>query len=240
MTPEPPFDALMSADALVPDHDAATDVFVRELGMQRLPDRHIHRPSGQSATWSVPRIHPDRGIAPTMLEILDAEPPDPSTSRPNDYAYLPEIAASPGDRPIRCHSTPVGAGDLDAVVERLARSGARHRLDEPTERLPFRRLWVGFTSDEPGVYDPAVDGWLRLEVIPSAANRLSLGLTPAPVPAKDGTVVRVLAKTFLVSDLAESLHALEKHFDWHSETCARHRRHRPGDPPISPCPKLHP
>jgi hypothetical protein len=214
MTSDLAFDALLSADALVPDHDIATHVFVRELGMQRVADRHVHRPSGQSATWSFPRIHPDRGLAPTMLEILSADRPDRSITRPLDYAYLPEIAASQGERPVQCHSSPIGVPDVDAVVERLERSGARFRLDEPTERLPFPRLWVGFARDEPGVYEPTADGGLRLEIVPSAANRLSMKLTPPPSPANDGTIIRVASRTFLVSDLTRSLTAIERHFGW--------------------------
>jgi hypothetical protein len=205
------FEVLLSADALVPDHDRAVARLPTELGVRPPAERHVVRSPPAGAIWSFNRVHPDRGLAPTNLEFLQALPADPAVPVDDDYAYIPEIGVAQGGRPAKLHSTPVGVTDLDAALERLDRTGGRYRLHEPTGELPFRRVWIGHTREDRGHYDPATDGGLWLELVPAEAHRLPPDPGPAPERRADGTLIRILARTILVADLAATLGALREH-----------------------------
>ncbi len=142
-------------------------------------------PEGTGGKWTFIRLRKDRRVAPTAFEILGIpyHPPDPD-HRPTDYAYLPEIAASQGSRPARNHSTVLSTLDFPAVLDTLMATGADFRLDQPHPRLPAPRLWIGFSDEHPGVYDPKTDGGLRLEILPHEAFRLP----PASTEPTSGSV----------------------------------------------------
>jgi hypothetical protein len=214
------FELLMSGDAVVPDHDAAVAQCQREWGLPAVHRNWTATPPGSGAKWSFARLQRDRRLAPTALEILGIPygSSDPE-ERPAGYAYLPEIAASQGDRPVRNHSTVVTSADLGAVAERLTATGGRFRLDEADANLPFSRLWIGFSHQDADRYEPETDGGLRLEVLPH--DRLGMpepGLAPEVVPLGPGAPVRMVARTVLVSDLDAVLLALDRHFGWRPET----------------------
>ncbi len=216
------FELLVSGDAVVPDHDVAIARCQEEWGLPAVHPNWTVAPPGAGAKYSFARIQRDRRQAPTALEILgipylvsasDPEPPG--------YAYLPEIAASQGDRPVRNHSTVISALDVRAVAARLAAAGGKFRLDEPDANLPFPRLWIGYSDRHPGEYDPTTDGGLRLEVIPHQSLVMpdpnsTPDSTPAPLDA--GTPVRMVARTLLVADLDATLAALEAGLGWRPGT----------------------
>ena len=214
------FELLMSGDAVVPDHDAAVAQCQREWGLPAVHRNWTAAPPGSGSKWSFARLQRDRRLAPTAVEILGIPygSYDPE-ERPAGYAYLPEIAASQGDRPVRNHSTVVTAADLEAVAERLTATGGRFRLDEADANMPFSRLWIGFSDQEADRYEPATDAGLRLEVLPH--DRLGMpdpGQPPQPVPLDPGAPVRVVARTMLATDLDAVLLALDTHFGWQPET----------------------
>ena len=222
------FELLVSGDAVVPDHDEAVARCEREWGLPPVHPNWTSAPPGAGGKWSFARLQRDRRLAPTALEILGIpyHPPAPE-HRPDGYAYLPEIAASQGDRPVRNHSTVVSVADVAAVAERIAAAGGQCRLDAPDATLPFPRLWVGFTADRPDTYDAATDGGIRLELIPHQALAM-----PDPGPGPDlpgptldpGAPVRITARTVLVDDLDACLAVLEANLGWAPTTVATGRQ----------------
>jgi hypothetical protein len=216
------FELLVSGDAVVPDHDVAIARCQEEWGLPPVHPNWTVAPPGAGAKYSFARIQRDRHQAPTALEILGI-PYQAGESDPNQagHAYLPDIAASQGDRPVRNHSTVVSALDVRAVAGQLAVAGGRFRLDEPDANLPFPRLWIGYSERHPGEYDPTTDGGLRLEVIPHQSL-----LMPDPHTASvrvrldAGAPVRMVARTLVVADLDATLGALESNLGWRPETVA--------------------
>lgn len=203
---------LVSADAVVPDHDAALRRCCEEWGLPEADPRFAQAPAGYGAKWTFARVHADRRLAPTALEVLGVPYRAPAPAdRPTGYPYLPEIAAAQGDRPARNHSTVVAA-DVEQVAGRLRATGAAHRLDPPNDVLPFPRLWVGFDPERPERYDPAGDAGIRLEVIPFDVLRMPTGVPDAVPWAGDGRPVRILTRTLLVDELDEGLRRLERNF----------------------------
>lgn len=208
------FEILLSADAFVPDHAAAVRIASAELGIRLVDERRFVRAADQRAEWSFSRVHPDRRVAPTMLEFLAPLDRDEPVTRASDYAYIPEIAAAQGRRPARLHSTPVGVSDIGALADQLASRGLPFRLDAASALLPFQRLWVGFDSTAPATYRPDADGGVHLEFVPFDV----LGLPPA-VPltrldVADGAPVRISARTLIVDDISDTLHRLDTNFGW--------------------------
>jgi hypothetical protein len=214
------FELLVSGDAVVADHDYAIAQCQAEWRLPAVHRNWTSAPSGAGAKWSFARLQRDRRLAPTALEILGI-PYDPVApdQRPFGYAYLPEIAAAQGDRPVRNHSTVVSTGNLDATVARLEATGGHFRLDPPKADMPFPRLWVGFSVDDPGVYDPGTDGGLRIEILPHAALAMpDPDVAARPVPLDAGAPVRIVARTMLVEDLDPVLAAVETHLGWRPTT----------------------
>jgi hypothetical protein len=206
-------DLLMSADMLVPDATTALDALVTSLGVpQPKPSwRQLWDGFGFDAFWC--RLDPDLTSAPTRLEIISpAEPPDPAL----DHPHMAAIFDAHGDRPAKAHSTPISVPAVETLVERLARRGARFRLDPPIPELPIPRLWIGVTADEPARYLPESDAGLRLEFLPTVGLMLPPGTQQGRVPVRtgDGRFTRVLARLFVTHDLAATRRTLAENFDW--------------------------
>jgi hypothetical protein len=208
------FDILLSGDAYVPDHDAAVRQAAAELGIRRPDERRFTRNPMQRIVWSMSKVHPDRRTAPTLLEFLATLPAEDGWTPGEHYDAVPEIAASQGDRPAKLHSTPIGVTDVRALADRLASRGVTHRLTGPSEHYPFPRLWLGHDHGRPGWYDPGADGGTYLEFLPTEV----LGL-PEPGPGDPGDVqpgasVRIVARTLLVNDLADTVRIYRNNFAW--------------------------
>jgi len=226
------FEFLVSADAVVPDYDAAVARCQAEWGLPDVHPNWVSAPQGMGAKWCFARLQRDRRLAPTALEILGI-PYQPTTAdtRPEGYAFLPEIAVAQGDRPARNHSTVVAAVDLDSVVDRVEAAGGEYRLDGPDGNLAFPRLWIGFTPDRPDVYRPWTDGGIRLEVIPYQPLMMPEAEAEATAAELPGEApVRITARTILIEDLDAALAALTANLGWEpsvvSEGPGRIRRAR--------------
>src|SRR5262249_15277486 len=84
-------------------------------------------------------------------------------------------------------------------------------IDPVTAELPFPRLFLGMTADDLTGYDSAVDGGLFVEVVPFDV----VNARAAPVaPLVPGTMVRIVARTFLLADLDATLAALRCTLGW--------------------------
>jgi len=208
------FDILLSADAYVPDHDCAVRQAADELGVRPTDAKRFVRNPEQRIVWSYTKIHPDRRVAPTLLEFLATLPDTPGWAPGKHYDHVPEIAAAQGNRPARLHSTVVGVRDVPALAQRLATIGVTHRLTEPSEAYPFPRLWVGNDPTQPHVHDPKADGGTHLEFLPTAVLRLPEPEPVDHVEVEEGAAVRISARTILVANLSDTLRRYESHFDW--------------------------
>jgi hypothetical protein len=204
----------MSADLLVPDATGTLDQLDASLGIPRPKAswRQLWDGFGFDAYWC--RLDPDLTAAPTRLEIISpAAPPDPALAHP----HMQAIFDAHGDRPAKAHSTPISVPDVDTLVERLARRGARFRLDPPIPELPLARLWIGVTADEPARYLPGSDAGLRLEFLPTSGLGLPPGMAAGRVPGHgkaDGEFTRVLARLFVTDDVSVTCRTLAANFDW--------------------------
>ena len=113
---------------------------------------------------------------------------------------------------------------FDAVVEHVRANGLRHIVYPPDAALPFPRLWLGLSPDD-DEYEAAVDGGLRLEVIPYEGLRIPEATYDGPRP--DGSFERMVARTFLVDDVAGTLDRVRVCLGWDGDAEVVDGRHGP-------------
>ena len=93
----------------------------------------------------------------------------------------------------------------------------RFRMAQRTADMPFDRMWMGCTPEDPR-YDPSVDGGLCIEVMPIEPLQMPADTfaSPAPQPRDlaAGEMVRVTARGFLVRNLDETLRCCSANLDW--------------------------
>jgi hypothetical protein len=210
------FDLLMSADLMVKDADRMAALLVDKVGLLGHPNWRQAFP-GHPYVAHFLRTHKSLAVAPTRVEPqghLDA----PNAGDPMFPVYLHSIEQFQGvDRPIKTHATVLISDDLPGVVQRLQDKRVPFRLARLTPEMPFDRLWVGCTPEDPR-YDPSVDGGLCIEVmglaplqIPEAALEVP---PPEPRDPEPGSLARVVARGFLVRDLDDVLRRLAENLDW--------------------------
>jgi len=211
------YDMLHSPDFLVPDVPATVAELVARVGLPEPREDWYQCFPGHAYAAVFARVAPTRTAAPSRLEIISPWPlpevVDPAVPR----AYLDELSALQGARPVKTHATVFTTSDLPGLLEHVRSAGIRHRVDPPTPELPHERLWIGVTPEDPAGYRPDDDAGLILEAIPTQC----LGLRPAvfdrPPPTADlpaGALSRVDARCFLVADLEAALHTLETRMLW--------------------------
>jgi len=217
MSGQPVFDILVSADALVDDADETLGRFDRAIGLPAPRPSWSQEPEGHGfrAWWC--RVHPKLQVGPTRLEIIAPKPVEPEERDPA-YSCIPEIWESQRERPVRTHSTVFATRRFEDVLEHVRRAGITHRVDEAVDELPFPRLWIGRSREDPATYDAEADGGMYLEVLPLDGLNLPEGATAynvPPEPEYDGAeLVRIVSRGFLVDDLDATLRRLADVFRW--------------------------
>src|SRR5271155_1837336 len=212
------FDFLLSADMYVPDPDATTAVLDKRLGILQHPNWRQAFPNHPYIAWFL-RVHKSLAVAPTRIEPqthLDA----PNPGDPFFPGYLESLRRFHGEfRPIQTHGTVVIVKDIDPFVRRLVRHRVPFRIAPMTDEMPWERLWVGVTPEEPD-YDPAWDAGLCIEVLPIWPLQMPEAVFGAPEPLnpEPGSMVRVVQKSFLVRDLDASVRTLSYNLDWEPES----------------------
>lgn len=212
------FDLLLSADMMVSDPDGMTELLVSKLGI------HSH-PRWRQAFEDHPyiahflRVHKSLAISPTRVEPqwhLDK----PNHGDPMFHDFLESLKTYQGEhRPMLTHSIvlTLPSDRFSALVDKLVRRKLRFRLAQRTPDMPFDRLWLGVTPEDPR-YEPSVDGGLCIEVMCNEPLQLPADtfLVPAPqVPNPEpGQMIRVSARGYLVRDLDETLRRVSAHLDW--------------------------
>lgn len=207
---------LLSGDLMVPDPDATAELLSRKLGI------HSH-PKWRQGFGNHPyvahflRVHKSLAIAPTRIE------PQGHTDKPNHGdpmfpAYLKSLEAFQGHfRPIKTHATVLIIDNLGPLIERLERRRQPFRLARLTPEMPFDRLWVGCTPENPA-YEPSVDGGLCIEVMETGPLQLPAETfanpPPEPQGLADGDMVRVVGRGYLVRDLDDTLRRLSANMNF--------------------------
>ena len=105
--------------------------------------------------------------------------------------------------------------NLGRLIDRLHRNKMPFRLAQRTKEMPFDRLWVGMTPEEID-YQPRVDGGLCIEIIPTEAPHFPPEIftnPPQPTDFKDGEMVRVTRRGFLVRNLDYTLKCCAENMD---------------------------
>ncbi len=208
-------DLLLSADLMVGDPDQHAKLLVERLGVHSHPNwRQGFDTHGYVAHFL--RVHKSLAISPTRIETQHHWEVD-NPADPIFAEYLDSLHEFQGrHRPIKTHSCVIATDDLDSLIEKLYRRRLPFRIAPIDEHLPFARLWLGTTPEQPR-YRPVVDGGLCLEFMPLAPLQLPAELfsatPPEPRELSDGQMVRIVQRAFLVRDLDETLRLLDSNLD---------------------------
>lgn len=200
------FDLLVNAEVIVEDVSVAEKVFVEALGFPETRPEWSGKTPGFGFTYLFARVHPSLVISPTRVEAMAVAPIDPTIDPAATLPFLPELLAAQGDRPWKTHANEIATSNIHGVAERLKDNGCRFHTMPGT----FTRLWLGWTAEDPGAYQPESDGGLFLEFVETAA----LGKGPdlwQPRPEPDlppGSMIRVLRRSWITEDMASTLTAL--------------------------------
>ncbi len=212
------FDLLMSADMMLEDPDGMAELLVRKLGV------HAHA-NWRQAFADHPyiahflRVHKSLAVAPTRIEPqwhLDK----PNPGDPLFHEFLDSLKAYQGEhRPMITHSIVLAlkGPKFEALLDKLMRRKQRFRLAQRTPDMPFDRMWLGVTPEDPR-YQPSVDGGLCIEIMPMEPLQMPADTfaDPAPQPRElaPGQMVRVTARGYLVRDLDDTLRRVSANLDW--------------------------
>lgn len=220
------FQFLLSADFMVPDPDATAAQFVKALGIKEHPRWRQAFPDHPYIAHFL-RVHRSLAVAPTRIE------PQGHLDRPNHGdPYFPAFLKSLEDfqgapRPIKTHSLVLITDRLDDLVQRLVRRRLPFRIAPMTPEMPWVRLWVGVTPENPR-YEPSVDGGLCIEVLSVDPLQMPPETFASPPPEPEdpqpGEMVRVTARGVLVRDLDDTLRRVSANLDWEPAEPVEHLR----------------
>ncbi len=215
------FELLMSADMMLPDPDGMTALLVSKLGIHQHPNwRQAFE--GHPYIAHFLRVHKSLAVAPTRIEPqVHLDRPNPGD--PMFHDFLESLRDFQGrHRPMVTHSivlTCHGA-KFDLLVEKLMRRRLRFRMAQRTVDMPFDRLWLGVTPEDPH-YEPSVDGGLCIEVMPIEPLQLPTEAFATPAPQardpKPGDMIRVSSRGYIVRNLDETLRRVSANLDWEPE-----------------------
>jgi hypothetical protein len=214
------FDLLINAEVIVDDVDVAERVFVDALGFPEPRPEWSRKTPGYGFTFLFARVHPSMKVSPTRIEAMAVAPLDPAIDPGQTIDFLPRLLAAQGDRPWKTHANELASADIRSVAARLDAHRCRFYTMPGDDQHPFARLWLGWTADDRGAYEPDVDGGLLLEICETDALFQGSKLWE-PTPAPDlppGSMVRVLRRSWIVADLAATLSALDANLDLRPDT----------------------
>ena len=215
------FELLMSADMMLPDPDGMTELLVAKLGIHKHPNwRQAFE--GHPYIAHFLRVHKSLAVAPTRIEPqVHLDKPNPGD--PMFHDFLESLLAYQGrHRPMATHSIVLAChgAKFDLLVEKLMRRRLRFRMAQRTPDMPFDRLWLGCTPEDPH-YEPSVDGGLCIEVMPIEPLQMppdTFAVPPLqPRDPKPGEMVRVTSRGFIVRNLDETLRRCSANLDWEPE-----------------------
>ncbi|MDG1904684.1 MAG: hypothetical protein P8I38_03575 [Arenicella sp.] len=216
------FDLLLSADMMLEDPDGMADLLHTKLGV------HTH-PNWRQAFDNHPyiahflRVHKSLAVATTRLEPqwhLDK----PNPGDPMFHDFLESLKDYQGrHRPMTTHAVvlTLRKPEFSALIEKLMERKLSFRMAQRTKEMPFDRLWLGTTPENPS-YSPEVDGGLCIEVMGTEPLQMPEEIfadEPAqPRDPQPADMVRITARGFLVRDLDSVLNKLSNNLDWEPQS----------------------
>jgi hypothetical protein len=220
------YQLMVTVSVVVDDIPEAVATLCRTIGIPEPRPQH-YRGGGQGIAAVFCRVHVKYAVAPTFLELVAVAPVDDTSAEAAIFPVQATVDVQ-GDRPVKIHATEIGMSKetmLD-LSEHLTTIGVPHRFVPPGERQRFF-----FGGDPATAYDPSADAGLFVETIQTA----NLGLpdeafrAPADIPpdAEASSMVRIIARDYLVEDLDDSLRILDRNLRWspisvtEDETCRR-------------------
>jgi hypothetical protein len=215
---------MVTVSLLVDDIHAGVATLDRSIGViPQRPDAYRAGP-GISAVFC--RLHPKYAVSPTFLELVAPAPPHQESDqlglggRPHDGTEavfpLPAVSERQGRRHIKWHATELAMSD-DQMAD-LARN--IESTGRPVGWHPPDRSDRFYAAGDPAsaAFDPALDGGLFIEAIKLAHLGLPEGalVAPADIPgdARPESMIRIVARDYLVDDLDEVLDALRRNLLW--------------------------
>lgn len=212
------FDLLMSADMMLEDPDGMADLIHEKL------DIHKH-PRWRQAFDNHPyiahflRVHKSLAVAPTRIEPqwhLDM----PNPGDPMFHDFLESLKDYQGrHRPMMTHAIVITLSQpaFGQLIGKLMRRELPFRMAQRTPEMPFDRLWLGTTPENPS-YSPEVDGGLCIEIMGTEPLQMPAEIFHSeptqPVDAEPGDMIRVTSRGFLVRNLEDVLWRLSTNLDW--------------------------
>lgn len=181
------------------------EVLIKNIGLHPTgPESHIT--NSPEAVSLVCRWSAKLTDSPTRLELIETRDAWPHWNN----KHMADRWRAQEHRPMRWHYV-VLVADIDTMAEEMRRRGTVHLLDD---HLPFRRLVIGVSEDDPSVYDPLYDAGLQIEFLPLDGFPAPEG---PPTPGSElppGSMMRSVRWSFLVADLDERLRNLERYLGW--------------------------
>jgi hypothetical protein len=206
------YELMTTVSLLVDDIHAGVDTLSRTIGIPEPRPQSFRSGAGIDAVFC--RVHVKYPVAPTFLELVAPASVD---NAPAEGGVFPvaQIAARQGNRAIKWHATELSMSEetfteLSAHLDQL---GVPHGFVPPDRRERF------FLGGDPATgYDASADAGLVIE----AGKSAHLGLpddafeAPADIPPDAGpaTMIRIVAREYLVQDLDESLRILDRNLRW--------------------------
>jgi hypothetical protein len=200
---------MTTVSVLVDDIRSGVETLCRTLGVPEPRPQSYRAGPGVDAVFM--RVNPKYAVAPTFLELIA-----PGPGADDDAIPISAIAASQATRPIKWHATELAMPEqqLHALADQLKQLAVNVAFFPPDRRDRF------FLGGVPGSdsYDRSADGGLLIE----AGRSGHLGLpdeaftAPADIPpnASPETMVRIVAREYLVADLDTTLEAIEQNLRW--------------------------
>lgn len=203
------YQLMTTVSILVDDIDTGVEQLGLSLGVPA-PRPQAYR-GGSSLRAVFLRVHVKYAVAPTFLELIAPGADDEPGGVP-----IGAIRARQGQRAIKWHATELAMPE--AELHDLA--GHLERLGVPVAFFPPDRRDRFFVGGDPGSsgYDARADGGLLVE----AGRSGHLGLpedaftAPADIPgdAAPETMVRIVAREYLVGDLDATLAVFARNLRW--------------------------
>ena len=144
------FELLMSADMMVSDPDAMAELLVTKLGIHK-HERWRQAFADHPYIAHFLRVHKSLAVSPTRVEPqghLDK----PNLGDPMFHEFLESLKDFQGrHRPMLTHSIVLAthSAKFDALMEKLMRRRLRFRMAQRTPAMPFDRMWMGVTPEDP-------------------------------------------------------------------------------------------
>ena len=194
-------DCLFSADLMVDDTIQTAGVLIERLGLPAL--RRSWTDDDIERLLYLRAFHPFNLRSPTLIELVRANPAWPSREQSEC-------------RPVRTHATVFVTKSYPELIAHLQAGRVRH-FDMPDRGDGLQRCWIGvdnFDVGSPGnAYDPDADGNLYVEVISWQGTALAQR-APLEISIPEGSITRVMARSFLVPDLDYTLDRLHNALGW--------------------------